>query len=69
MTENRFHRRFQRKGVAYSLDEFAAKYELNDEHAEDLFYRFGPSSIDLNLLMAAKNARRQLLPFVGEGMS
>lgn len=66
MIEKHFHRRFQTKGNAYSLDEFANKYKLDEEQAEDLFYRFGPSSIDLDLLMFAKAARRRELPFVGE---
>ena len=42
------------------------KDELADETAEDLFYRFGPSSVELDLLMAAKSERRRELPFVGE---
>jgi hypothetical protein len=66
MIEKQFRRRFQTKGVAYSLDEFATRYELDDKQAEELFFRFGPSSIDLDLLMAAKAARRRELPFVGE---
>ncbi|MBB3590175.1 hypothetical protein FHX08_000519 [Rhizobium sp. BK529] len=42
------------RGRPYSLREFAAKYGLKDEQAESLFTRFGPSSIELDLLMAAK---------------
>ncbi|ACS57184.1 MULTISPECIES: hypothetical protein [Rhizobium] len=42
------------RGRPYSLDEFASKYGLRNEQAESLFTRFGPSSIELDLLMAAK---------------
>ncbi|MGO7091813.1 hypothetical protein AB9E14_28065 [Rhizobium leguminosarum] len=42
------------RGRPYSLDEFASKYGLKGEQAESLFARFGPSSIELDLLMAAK---------------
>jgi hypothetical protein len=42
------------RGRPYSLNEFAEKYGLEDDQAEDLFSRFGPSSIELDLLMAAK---------------
>ncbi|PDT13830.1 hypothetical protein CO670_26165 [Rhizobium sp. J15] len=42
------------RGRPYSLDEFASKYGLQSEQAESLFTRFGPSSIELDLLMAAK---------------
>jgi hypothetical protein len=49
------------RGRPYSLNEFASKYGLPDEQAENLFYRFGPSSIELDLLMAAKR-RPPVLP-------
>ncbi|MFS8145675.1 hypothetical protein ATY78_17240 [Rhizobium sp. R635] len=42
------------RGRPYSLDEFASKYGLQNDQAESLFTRFGPSSIELDLLMAAK---------------
>ncbi|MGZ2455509.1 hypothetical protein ACVINH_000535 [Rhizobium anhuiense] len=45
----------------YSLDEFASKYGLLSDQAESLFTRFGPSSIELDLLMAAKR-RSPVLP-------
>ncbi|MGR9257317.1 hypothetical protein [Rhizobium leguminosarum] len=45
------------RGRPYSLDEFASKYGLKGEQAESLFARFGPSSIELDLLMAAKRRR------------
>lgn len=44
----------QMRGTPYSLAEFQAKYGLANKEAEDLFVRFGPSSIELDLLMAAK---------------
>jgi hypothetical protein len=43
-----------RHGQPYTLEEFAAKYELDGDRAKTLFYRFGPSSVDLDLLMRAK---------------
>jgi hypothetical protein len=42
-----------RHGPPYTLREFAEKYDLPDDRATDLYFRFGPSSIDLDLLMAA----------------
>ncbi|EJC71153.1 hypothetical protein Rleg5DRAFT_6993 [Rhizobium leguminosarum bv. viciae WSM1455] len=45
------------RGRPYTLDEFASKYGLKDEQAKNLF-RFGPSSIELDLLMAAKRRLR-----------
>jgi hypothetical protein len=44
-----------RHGQPYTLEEFAAKYKLDDARANALFYRFGPSSIDLDILMRAMN--------------
>lgn len=49
-----FERRRPVRGVAYSLAEFQRKFRLDDRMAEDLFFRFGPSSVELDLLMAAK---------------
>jgi hypothetical protein len=66
MDQRTFSRRNQTKGVAYSLEQFAEKHGLDSERAEDLYYRFGPSSIDLDLLMVAIGKRRRELPFVGE---
>jgi hypothetical protein len=43
-----------RHGLPYTLEEFAAKYGLDEDRAKALFYRFGPSSVDLDLLMQAK---------------
>ncbi|NTF46595.1 hypothetical protein A6U86_32815 [Rhizobium sp. AC27/96] len=42
------------RGSPYSLVEFQKKYRLDDGTAEDLFTRFGPSAIELDLLMKAK---------------
>jgi len=47
------HRRALR-GNAYTLEEFRSRYGLHQDVAESLFYRFGPSSIELDILMAAK---------------
>jgi hypothetical protein len=43
-----------RHGRPYTLEEFAAKYQLDEDRAKALFHRFGPSSVDLDLLMRAK---------------
>ncbi|MFB2567444.1 hypothetical protein [Rhizobium sp. IMFF44] len=45
---------------AYCLADFQKKYGLNDAIAEDLFVRFAPSSIEFDLLIAAK---RKILSF------
>ena len=42
------------RGRPYTIDEFRSKYRLDAGTAEDLFVRFGPSSVELDLLMAAK---------------
>jgi hypothetical protein len=42
------------RGGAYSLEQFRQIYALCANEAEDLFGRFGPSKIDLDLLMRAK---------------
>ncbi|KAA1176600.1 hypothetical protein FP026_27540 [Rhizobium tropici] len=59
-TQRSFQRRRPIRGAAYSLADFQRKYGLDDVLAEDLFIRFGPSSIELDLLMAAK---RRILSF------
>ncbi|MEK1894212.1 MAG: hypothetical protein AAAB20_13190 [Rhizobium sp.] len=53
-TQQPFKRRRALRGAAYSLVEFQQKYRLDPAIAEDLFNRFGPSAVDLDLLMAAK---------------
>jgi hypothetical protein len=42
------------RGRPYSVGEFAEKYRLEEAEAERLFAKFGPSSTELDLLMAAK---------------
>ena len=56
MTEdaNRTPARKVIRGRPYSIAEFARKYRLDDEEATRLFYKFGPSATELDLLMAAK---------------
>ncbi|WP_337266849.1 hypothetical protein [Oryzifoliimicrobium ureilyticus] len=56
MTEIREKERRNRtmRGRPYSLAEFMAKYDLSEQEAGDLYTRFGPSSVELDLLMAAK---------------
>ncbi|HTO32193.1 MAG TPA: hypothetical protein VL202_13585 [Pararhizobium sp.] len=53
MTEPRLKPR-QKRGEPYSLEEFRRKYDLSEEEARTLHERFGPSSIELDLLMLAK---------------
>jgi len=48
------------RGKPYSLEEFRLKYGLDTRDAEDLFKRFGPSSVELDLLMAAKRGKPSL---------
>ncbi|MBB3595899.1 ribosomal protein S8E [Rhizobium sp. BK529] len=42
------------RGRPYSLEEFERKYKLDRESAKNIYERFGPSSVELDLLMAAK---------------
>jgi hypothetical protein len=49
-----FLRKAQSRGRPYTLEEFRQKYDLPPSQAEDLFHRFGPSSVELDILMAAK---------------
>lgn len=53
-TQRQFERRRPIRGPAYTLADFQQKYGLDNKMAEDLFRRFGPSSVELDLLMAAK---------------
>jgi hypothetical protein len=53
-TQRPLERRRLVRGNPYSLEDFQKKYGLDDAMAENLFLRFGPSSIELDLLMAAK---------------
>lgn len=52
------HRSRILRGRPYSLDELAARYDLLSDEAESLFTRFGPYSIEIDLLMAAKRRHR-----------
>ena len=45
------------RGETCTLEQFKARYGLNEEEARRLYERFGPSATELDLLMAAK--RRQ----------
>jgi hypothetical protein len=53
-TDRPFERRKKLRGHPYTLAEFQQKYELACPEAKYLFAKFGPSSIDLDLLMSAK---------------
>ncbi|NEI73197.1 hypothetical protein GR212_26930 [Rhizobium lusitanum] len=53
-TQRAYERRRVIRGASYSLAEFQKKYSLDDGVAENLFVRFGPSAIELDLLMRAK---------------
>jgi hypothetical protein len=57
MVTQPFERRRLLRGAPYSLMEFKSKYGLDASTAEDLFVRFGPSSIELDLLMSAKRQK------------
>lgn len=54
-TQRTLERRRSIRGAPYSLTEFQTKYGLDDVVAENLFVRFGPSAIELDLLMRAKS--------------
>jgi len=68
MTENanRTTARKVVRGRAYSIAEFARKYRLDDADAKRLFYKFGPSSTELDLLMAAKRRPPTLATAIGQ---
>ena len=60
MTEAANHTATTRKvlrGRPYSIAEFARKYRLGEEEAKRLYEKFGPSSTELDLLMAAKGRK------------
>lgn len=42
------------RGEPYTLERFRQRYGLSANEARDLFQRFGPSAIELDLLMQAK---------------
>lgn len=41
----------------YSLEQFAKKYGLHLDEAKMLFEKFGPSLVELDLLMGAKGIK------------
>lgn len=45
------------RGRAFTPEEFQYKYGLDTDEARALFDRFGPSSVELDLLMSAKGRR------------
>jgi len=45
------------RGRPYTLEEFSEKYALPADEAESIFKRFGPSSVELDLLMSAKGIK------------
>jgi len=49
----------QQRGEPCTLQVFQERYNLGEEEALDLYTRFGPSEIELDLLMRAKGKRRQ----------
>ncbi len=57
MKDGLFERERALRGKPYSLEEFRSKYVLDRKVAEDLFRRFGPSSVELDLLMEAKRRK------------
>ena len=54
------------RGRPYSIAEFARKYRLDDAEAKRLFYKFGPSSTELDLLMDAKRRPPTLATALGQ---
>ena len=46
-----------RHGQRYELEDFRRRYELDADQAKALFVRFGPSVIELDLLMTAKRRK------------
>ena len=53
------------RGRPYSVSEFARKYRLDENEAKRLFEKFGPSSTELDLLMAAKRKPPSLAAAIG----
>jgi hypothetical protein len=53
------------RGRPYSIAEFARKYRLEESEAKRLYDKFGPSSTELDLLMAAKR-RTPSMPSAAE---
>lgn len=53
------------RGKPYTIAEFARKYRLDEREAKRLYDKFGPSSTELDLLMAAKR-RPPAMPSIVE---
>lgn len=51
-----------RPGKRYELEDFRSRYGLELEKALDLYERFGPSMMELDLLMAAKRLKADGAP-------
>lgn len=45
------------RAIEYTFEEFRAAYDLPREKAENLFHRFGPSKVELDVLMKAIHKR------------
>lgn len=52
------------RGKPYELDEFRRRYNLDPKLARSLYERFGPSSFELDLLMAAKLRKAGASPVI-----
>lgn len=67
MTENANQTQTRKviRGRPYSIAEFARKYRLDDAEAKRIFYKFGPSSTELDLLMAAKRRQPSVSAAIG----
>lgn len=52
------------RGAPYTLDEFKERYGLEDRDAYRLFTKFGPSSIDLDAFMAARDRQKLVRDFL-----
>ncbi|MBD8554218.1 hypothetical protein IFT84_06725 [Rhizobium sp. CFBP 8762] len=49
----------QQRGAPCTVEHFAAKYNLDADEAARLYARFGPSEMELDILMAAKGKTPQ----------
>lgn len=45
------------RAIEYTLEEFRAAYDLPRDKAENLFDRFGPSKVELDVMMEAIHNR------------
>jgi hypothetical protein len=65
MMGHQFYKRTSR-GPHWTLEEFYNMYDLPSKKAHDLYYRFGPGSVDLAVLMAAKGVAAKSEPHLGQ---